>query len=250
MQVIVDALLTHYEQAGTGKTVVLLHGWGDSVDGLRGLRTHLARSYRVIALDLPGFGATQTPSQAWGLDDYGQFVEHFLTKIGAGDIWAVIGHSNGSAIAIRSIGRGWLAPERVVLLAAAGIRGEYNGRNKAFRVLAKTGKAVTKPLPKPIQTKLRKQFYTSIGSDMLVAEHLQETFKRVVTDDVREDARQILVPTLLIYGEADTQAPVSYGERYHELIPNSTLEVLPGVGHFVHIDRPQVVNTAITRFLV
>jgi pimeloyl-ACP methyl ester carboxylesterase len=249
MQVIVDALLTHYEQNGTGKIVLLLHGWGDSAQGLVGIQKHLSKQYRVIALDLPGFGSTQAPRETWGLDDYGKFVANFLSKIGAKDIWAVVGHSNGGGIAIRSIARDWLRPERVVLLAAAGIRGEYKGRNKLYRMIAKTGKLATKPLPKSAQTQLRKKLYTTIGSDMLVAEHLEETFKRIVGDDVREDAPKILVPTLLIYGEADTQAPVWYGEQYHELIPDSTLEVLPGVGHFVHLERPVVVDTAITRFL-
>lgn len=250
MQVIVDALLTHYEQAGVGKTVVLLHGWGDSLEGLKGLRTKLSKTYHVIALDLPGFGTSQASPEAWGLDDYGQFVADFLKKIDATQVWAVIGHSNGGAIAIRSIARGWIEPERIVLLAAAGIRGEYKGRNRAYRVVAKTGKLASKPLPKAIQNTLRKKLYTTIGSDMLVAEHLQETFKRVVTDDVQDDASHILIPALLIYGEADTQAPVWYGERYHELIANSTLEVLPSVGHFVHLERPEVVDKAIERFLI
>lgn len=249
MQVIVDALLTHYEQEGTGKTVLLLHGWGDSAEGFKALRTHLAKQYHVVALDLPGFGGSQAPQVAWGLDKYGQFVQHFLRKVGTTELWAVVGHSNGGAIAIRAIGRDWLRPERLVLLAAAGIRGEYKGKNRMYRMIAKTGRAVAKPLPKGVQKRLRKKLYTTIGSDMLVVEHLQETFKRVVTDDVREDAAKIAIPTLLIYGEADEQAPVWYGERYHELIPNSTLEVLPGVEHFAHLERPEVVQQAIERFL-
>lgn len=249
MQVIVDALLTHYEQAGDGRTVLLLHGWGDSLDGFKDLRAKLSKQYQVIALDLPGFGTSQAPKEAWGLNEYGRFAAAFLKKVDAKQLWAVIGHSNGGAIAIRATARGWLKPERVVLLAAAGIRGEYKGRNRVYRAIAKTGKAAVMPLPKGLQKKLRKKLYATIGSDMLVAEHLQETFKRIVTDDVRGDAPQVLVPSLLIYGEADTNAPVWYGERYHELIPDSTLEVLPGADHFVHLERPGEVEKAIMRFL-
>ncbi len=249
MQVIVDALLTRYEQDGAGKAVLLLHGWGDNADGFKALRSHLAKKYLVLALDLPGFGGSQAPPSAWGLDDYGQFVRAFLKKIGVKDLWAVIGHSNGGAIAIRATARGLLNPERVVLLAAAGIRGEYKGRNRVYRMIAKTGKIASKPLPKAVQKRLRKKMYSSIGSDMLVVEHLQETFKKVVTDDVRDDAAKITVPTLLIYGESDAQAPVWYGEKYHELIADSTLEILPGADHFVHLERPKVVENAIERFL-
>jgi pimeloyl-ACP methyl ester carboxylesterase len=249
MQVIVNALVVHYEQVGNGKTVLLLHGWGDSSAGLKDLQTSLAKHYQVIALDLPGFGGSQTPPIAWGLDEYGQFVAAFLKKIGSQNLWAVVGHSNGGAIAIRAVAKGWLQPERIVLLASAGIRGIYKGRNRAYRLVAQTGKVVVTPLPKAVKSRLRRRLYKTIGSDMLVVEHLQETFKRIITDDVRGDAANILVPTLLIYGESDEQTPLAYGQQYHELIANSTLEVLPKVGHFVHLERPAIVYNAITRFL-
>lgn len=249
MQVVVDTLLTRYEVKGDGKLVVLLHGWGDSAAGLRTLQEALAKQYRVVALDLPGFGGTQAPQQAWGLTEYAHFVEHFLLKIRAGQAWAIVGHSNGGAIAIRGVGQGWLAPERLVLMASAGIRGVYKGRMKALRMITKAGKALTTPLPKPVKNRLRKTVYATVGSDMLVAEHLQETFKRVVTDDVRTDAARITIPTLLLYGEKDTAAPVWYGQRYHELIKDSTLEIFPGAEHFVHLDRPAEVTKAIEGFL-
>jgi len=105
------------------------------------------------------------------------------------------------------------------------------------------------PLPASVKRKLRRKVYDAVGSDMLVAEHLQETFKRVVTDDVRADAPKVAVPTLLLYGEADRATPVRYGEWFHELIEGSTLEVLPGAGHFVHLDRPHEVMRAIEEFL-
>jgi pimeloyl-ACP methyl ester carboxylesterase len=249
MRVLVNALLVHYEQSGTGKTVLLLHGWGDTSAGLHDLQTALSKHYRVIAIDLPGFGNSQAPPSPWGLDEYGQFTQAFLRKIGAGELRAVIGHSNGGAIAIRAAAKGWLQPERIVLLAAAGIRGLAKAKNTMYRLVAKTGKVAVKPLPTSLQKRLRNKLYTTIGSDMLVVETLEETFKRVVSDDVRADAATITVPTLLIYGESDTQTPLVYGQQYHELIADSTLEVLPGVGHFVHLERPEIVTTAIERFL-
>jgi pimeloyl-ACP methyl ester carboxylesterase len=115
-------------------------------------------------------------------------------------------------------------------------------------LLAKAGKALTLPLPKSAKQALRKKAYKTIGSDMLVAEHLQETFKRVVTDDVRADAAKLTLPTLLVYGENDDATPVRYGELFHQVIEGSTLEVLPGAGHFVHLDRPDDVLRAIQEF--
>lgn len=250
MQVVVDSLLTHYETMGEGKLVLLLHGWGDTAAGLRGLQAALAKkNYRVVALDLPGFGGTQAPTTVWGLADYAQFAAHFLQKIKAGELWAVAGHSNGGAIAIRSLANGALKAERLVLIASAGIRGTHKGRVGAAFVAAKLGKVLASPLPGPAKKALRRKLYQTAGSDMLVAEHLQETFKKVVGDDVRADAAKLTLPSLLIYGEQDTATPVAFGEQFHELIAGSTLEILPGAGHFVHLDRPQDVVRAVQEFL-
>jgi pimeloyl-ACP methyl ester carboxylesterase len=252
MQVVVDSLLTHYETAGSAHgapLVVLLHGWGDSAAGLRALQKALAAHAYVVALDLPGFGATEAPREPWGLDEYAQFVAAFLQKINAGSVTVLAGHSNGGAIALRGLSKGWLHAGKLVLLASAGIRGEYKGRVKALRYLAKAGKALTAPMPKALQQKIRQKAYHTIGSDMLVAEHLQETFKRVVTDDTRQDAEALTIPALLLYGEQDDATPVRYGEMYHEYIANSTLEIFPGAGHFVHLDRPKEVVQAIEEFM-
>lgn len=249
MQVVVDSLLTHYAIQGKGRLVLLLHGWGDSSAGLRELTVALAKKQQVIALDLPGFGSTEAPKSAWDLSDYAVFVQHFLQKIDKPAVAAVIGHSNGGAIAIRGLGSGALKADKLVLLAAAGIRGEYKGRIKALRVFTKIGKALSSPLPKSVKQNLRKKVYGSVGSDMLVAEHMQETFKKIVADDVREDAAKLSLPALLIYGEADEQAPPWYGEAYHQLIQGSTLEILPGVGHFVHLERPAEVTKSVQEFI-
>jgi pimeloyl-ACP methyl ester carboxylesterase len=248
MQVIVNSLLTHYDVQGKGKVVLLLHGWGDTAAGLKNIQTALARQYEVIALDLPGFGGTQAPMATWGLDEYAQFVAQFLQKINKQSV-VVIGHSNGGAIAIRGLAQGWLQAEKLILLASAGIRGEYQGRTKALRLITKAGKALSAPLPASLKKRLRSKVYKAVGSDMLVAEHLQETFKKVVTDDVRADAAQLAMPTLLVYGEQDTATPPLYGELFHELIADSTLEILPGAGHFVHLDRPDDVLKAVQEFI-
>jgi pimeloyl-ACP methyl ester carboxylesterase len=249
MQVIVDSLLTHYETHGKGKVILLLHGWGDSAAGLRPLQMALAKKYKVIAVDLPGFGGTQAPEEAWGLDNYAYFVDHFLAKIDAKKLHAILGHSNGGAVAVRAMARGWTTADKLILLASAGIRGEYKGRVKALRLLAKAGKALTMPLPKPLKEKIRHKAYTTVGSDMLVAEHLQETFKKVVTDDVRADASHLTLPTLLIYGDKDESTPLKYARIFNDAIKGSKLEIVPGASHFAHNDEPEKVVKLIEGFL-
>ncbi|MEO7364611.1 MAG: alpha/beta hydrolase [Candidatus Saccharimonadales bacterium] len=248
MQIVVDQLVTTYQLTGSGKVVVLLHGWGDSSKGLAALQAELAKHYQVLALDLPGFGGTQSPATAWGLSDYSLFVAAVLTKLKLKS-YAIVGHSNGGAIAIRGVAQGVLKPDRLVLLASSGIRSQYNGRKKAMRLAAKGAKTLTKPLPKSIQRRLRTKAYATIGSDMLVAEHLQETFKRIVNDDVQADAARVQQHTLLIYGDDDTATPVAYGELLQSEIGFSDLHVLPDAGHFIHLDQPRIVASLIQEFL-
>lgn len=249
MQVVVDSLMTSYEKVGNGSVVLMLHGWGDTRGTFLELAKALAGDYTVVALDLPGFGGTQPPPVAWGLDDYCDFIADFLTKVGIEDLYCVVGHSNGGAIAIRGLASKKLRARKVVLLASAGIRNVYRGRKKALRIAAKAAKIATSPLPKRLQNALKKRAYSAIGSDLFVAEHMQETFKRVVTDDVQADARHIGVPSLIVYGSQDNATPPSYGELFKRAIPKSTLHILDGASHFVHHDKPREVRDLIQEFL-
>jgi pimeloyl-ACP methyl ester carboxylesterase len=248
MQIVVNQLLTTYQRTGKGKLVLMLHGWGDTSRGLQDLQSVLATRFDVLVLDLPGFGGTQAPAAAWGLSEYASFVAAVIDKLKAKP-YAIIGHSNGGAIAIRGLANGTLQAEKLVLLASAGIRNQYNGRNLVLRVAAKTGKALTKPLPKTLQKKLRAKAYQTIGSDMLVAEHMQETFKRVVTDDVQADTLHVTIPSLLVYGYDDTATPLHYGELLQAGLRHSELHVVARAGHFVHLDQPVEVTDLIERFL-
>ena len=247
MQVVVDSLLTNYYRTGTGKTVVVLHGWGDNIAGIAPFLKGLSAHYDVVAMDVPGFGGTQAPETSWGLDEYAQFVQSFITKLNIKPN-AIIGHSNGGAIAIRAIAHG-LKTEKLVLLASAGVRGDNKKTIGAVRVISKVGKILAKPLPKKTQRKLRESVYSTIGSDMLVAEHMQETFKRIVADDVREDAKNITQPTLLIYGQNDVSTPVNIGMALQAAIPNSKIEIIPDVGHMLPTDATSVVLGMVTEFI-
>ncbi len=248
MQVVVNSLLTQYTRAGKGRCIVILPGWGDDSNNWETFQQQLARNYDTTVVDLPGFGGTQAPATAWGLTDYGQFIGAFLNKLELNP-YAVIGHSNGSAIAVRGLAAGQFKTERLVLLACAGIRSRYKGRKKILRLITKSGKVLTMPLPASVKRRLRRKVYQTIGSDMLVAEHLQSTFKKVVEDDIQADAVKIDIPALLIYGEEDQETPTWYGEQFHQLIRQSTLEILPNAGHFVQLDRTAEVIKMISEFL-
>jgi pimeloyl-ACP methyl ester carboxylesterase len=249
MQIVVDDLLVQYEQSGSGgRVVLLLHGWGDDVRSWQALMAELAQTYHVVALNLPGFGGSQIPPEAWGLDEYGHFLAHFVEHI---DLRPniIIGHSNGGAIAIKGVASGALVADKLILLASAGVRSHNQGRKLLLKAVAKTGKAVTLALPGTARQKLRRHLYAQAGSELLLVPQMEATFKKVVGEDIISAAQKITIPTLLIYGEQDTATPPLYGRLLHEAIAESVFEVVGSAGHFVHHDQPATVGRLIKDFM-
>lgn len=248
MQVVVDGLLTNYSKNGQGKTVICLHGWGTSSDTFAGLQKNLP-DYTLLAPDLPGFGGSEPPQKTWGLENYAKFVSAWLKKINQGEIYAVIGHSNGGAVAIKAISEDIIKPKKLVLLASAGIRGRQKVRKILLKIVAKTGKVAIVPLSKTTKRKLRVKFYKKIGSDLLIVEGMEETFKKTVAEDVQSVASKLQLPTLLVYGESDEETPAKYGEILHNTINGSKLVKLPKTGHFLLHEKPEEVSKLIKDFL-
>lgn len=247
-QIVVESLLATYDIISTGPAVIWLHGWGSSRKVFADFTKSLP-GYSHIMLDLPGFGESQAPGVDWGLEDYATFVRNFLRKINV-TTYSLAGHSNGGAIAIYAAAMKVLSPECLVLLASAGVRSQPN--QKFHRglswTLAKTGKMLTKPLPTNMQAKLRGQLYKSIGSDRLLDESMDGTFKKTTAEDLLKIAAKVEVPTLLLYGQQDQATPPKFGMLYHEAISGSELVVLEA-GHFVFIDAPHESTKYVVKFL-
>jgi pimeloyl-ACP methyl ester carboxylesterase len=228
--------------------MVFLHGWGDSHTTFSRLVRNFDAEYECIRVDLPGFGGSQPPDSVWGLDEYASFVARFLDALKVTP-YVLIGHSNGGAVVIKATANGVLHPKYIILLAAAGIRNKQKLRRFTVQIIAKTGKVATRPLPERYRRSLRKKIYGSVGSDMLVEPHLQETFKKTVRQDVQADAAKILIPTLLLYGSDDTATPPMYGEIYASLLAQSKLVFIPHAGHFLHHDAEDMVVSQMLSFL-
>lgn len=249
MQIIVDGLLVNYERSGKGKTVLLIHGWGDTSAGLLPLNKSLSSKFDVITPDLPGFGGSNAPKTDWNLSDFSDFLIKFLNKLGVNKLEAVIGHSNGGAIAIKLSLSTKVKIEKLILLSSAGIRSPASLKLKTIKIGTKIGKALTYPLPTAAKSKLRSKHYERIGSDMLVNENMTGTFKKIVGEDLLTQASNVTIPTLLIYGDQDKGTPPEYGMMYHQKIEGSTLEIINGAGHFAHLEETQKVVKLITDFI-
>jgi pimeloyl-ACP methyl ester carboxylesterase len=249
MQIIVDGLAVSYNRSGHGsKNIVLLHGWADSAKTFESLVKQLEDDYSVTTLDLPGFGVSQAPASPWTLDDYAKVVADFLNKLKL-DPTAIIGHSNGGAIAIYGLSHQYFESKKLILLASSGIREGNKLRKQALKAFAKPAKLAIKIAPKATQKSIKQKLYGAIGSDYMVAEHMGETFKNIVSADVLDDARSLRLPTLLIYGEEDQSTPVDHGKLLESAIPSSRLEIIETAGHFVHQEQVYKVARLIKEFI-
>lgn len=250
---VVQDLLTQYFDDGDHRqpVMLMLHGWGTDAHNFDGLSAYLAKGFRVLRLDLPGFGGTQAPASAWYVRDYAEFVARFLEKLGVAELRTVIGHSFGGRIVIAGLAEGLLIAQTAVLLDSAGIKPPKTLRVQVIGLVARVGKRVLAiPGLSQLAPGLRRRLYQSAGSaDYLESGPLRQIFLNTINQDLSADAARIAVPTLIIWGADDLDTPPADGRALANLIPNSTLSLVAGAGHFVHLDAPDRVNLLIKDFL-
>lgn len=251
MNCMVDGLNIHYVEEGSGPALLLLHGWGSSGTAWRGIMDELCGKYRVIAPDLPGFGESDMPPEAWDVERYAACTLRFMQAVGARNP-ILIGHSFGGRIIVKLAGTGRVSPEKIVLIDAAGVRPKQSVRTRLrVRVFKLIKGALSLPGIRRYTGKLLAAARAHFGSaDYNSApEVLRQTLVRVVNEDLTCHMPQIGAPTLLIYGENDTATPVEDAKRIEALIPDAGLCVIQGAGHFSFIDRPYEVYAILHSFL-
>jgi pimeloyl-ACP methyl ester carboxylesterase len=247
---IVDSMDAHFRDEGAGPVVLLLHGWGDTLATFDTLIPELGEK-RFIRLDLPGFGASEPPQGAWDVSRYAAFVRHFLDKLGVAEPDILLGHSFGGRIAIKGVASGIFKSKKLILIASAGVAARRSARRRVFSILAKTGKILTAFPPLSLfRERLRGSLYRLAGSaDYLQAGALKETFLNVIREDLRADAAKIKVPTLLVWGERDTETPLAEAHILEKVIAGARLDIIPGAGHFVQKDAPKETAEKIGAFI-
>jgi pimeloyl-ACP methyl ester carboxylesterase len=252
MKVLVNGQLIEYKTEGKGKAVLLLHGWGSSLSTFDSLAKALSPHYKVVRFDFPGFGASPKPADDWGVTEYAALTADLLKKLKINALHAVVGHSFGGRVIIKGYSSGVLTADKVVLIGAAGIKPARTLRRAAFGVAAKAGKVVTAfPGLRSLRTKLRKALYTAAGStDYLEAKAMQKIFLKTINEDLTPEISTVTSPSLLLWGEHDTEVPVRDAKIMNELLGDSELVIIPGAGHFVHTDESESVEKKIKEFLV
>lgn len=248
MKIIVQGLAIEYADDGAGPVVLMLHGWKDTLHTFDALAAKLVDRYRIVRIDMPGFGESDMPDPQSRLDDYVDLVDAFIRKMNL-KVDTLVGHSFGGRVIIKGIHRKVFSPRKVVLIASAGVAERNAARGGALKMVAKVGKLATMPLPHGIRQKLRRRLYSSIGSDYHASGRLKDIFLNVVQENLSAAAPSLTMPTLLVWGAEDTQTPLTDGDKLHHLIRGSRLETIRGATHFVHQEHPEKVAQLMSAFL-
>lgn len=241
-------LRTRYLVRGEGPPVLVLHGWGASIEAVHPLVTGLSPVATVYAPDLPGFGQSELPPKPWGVEDYQAFVAAFMDALEI-RCPAIVGHSNGGRIAIRLASTEPARASRLVLVDSAGIRPKRTLRWYRRVGMAKVGKYAARFLGAPGE-RLRAALVGRAGSaDYLAAGAMRPTLVKLVNADLRPFMPGIEAPTLLVWGSEDTDTPLSAAREMERLIPDAGLVVLDGAGHYSYLDQPARFARIVSHFI-
>ena len=233
MKINIKDLNINYIQYGEGKDIILLHGWGQNIEMMKPLGDYFCDRFRITILDLPGFGESDEPKKTWTIDDYELMLEDFIKELKIKKP-IVIGHSFGGRLSIRYSARNPVS--KVVLFGSPCIRIQES-LPLSVRVL----KAIKKL---PGMNSLGEYMKQYIGSrDYKAASPImRQTLVEVVNEDLSKYAKEIEEPTLLIWGESDTEAPVAEAKELEKIMVDAALIVLPGT-HYAYLENlPQVIN--------
>jgi pimeloyl-ACP methyl ester carboxylesterase len=240
----------NYTSAGTGKTIVFVHGWTCDVSSWDAQVPEFSKSYRVIALDLPGHGKTAAPADGkFSMTLFAEAIEAVRAEVGADKI-VLIGHSMGAPV-IRQYAL--LHPEHVAGLVA--VDGPLDMR--AFPP------EVAKQLPDvsgPNGMAARKTLISSMfqpTTSPAVREHVMAMMtsapeitavraQAAMFDPALQTADIIRAPAYSIYA----------GGGFFQVDPKTTERLprwegikLAGTGHFVMMEKPAEFNALLKDFL-
>lgn len=246
----IQGLDTYYTLEGSGPAVVLLHGWGASSQSLQAPAAALAAEFRVLTVDLPGFGWSDPPPVAWGSSEYADHVRAVLDAQGIGRA-ALLGHSFGGRVAIQIAARTPERVERLVLVASAGLRRRRRPRDYARLGVTKVLKGLAGlPVVGGLGRPLLRRWAERVGSrDYKAAGRMRPTLVRLVNEDLAPMLQEIPVPTLLLWGDQDQEVPREAVLTMASRIKGARLLVFPGAGHFPFLDAPERFAEALRGFL-
>jgi len=222
----------HLQQAGAGRDVVLLHHATGSVRTWRKQAPVLAASHRVTAYDRPGFGQSQW-LDIWPLDYLDQDVKDLIALLDALDIGraALIGHSDGAAIALLAAAR---HPGRVAGVLAEAPHVAVETPRCPDAIAAFMVELAASP---DLQASLARNHGPRAGQ-VMQRWHDRWCDPAFWSWNVAAELAQIRCPVLVVHGAEDPYFSVAHSAMIAQR-SGGELALLPGLGHTPHLEAPE-----------
>jgi pimeloyl-ACP methyl ester carboxylesterase len=261
----------NYAEVGSGPVLLLIHGMGGSYANWEAVIEPLARHHTVVAPDLPGHGASAPGGGDYSLGALAAGLRDLVLALGHQRA-TLVGHSLGGGIAMQLgyqfpelaerlvlVSSGGLGPEVSLLLRAAALPGAELFVTATARAASRAGGAIGRGLgavglrPTADVAEVARG-YSSLADANRRAAFLATLRSVISTRGQRVDASDRFylaagVPVLIVWGARDPIIPVRHGERAHEAIAGSRLEIFEGVGHLPQLEAPARFVAVLERFL-
>lgn len=262
-----------YVDEGQGPLIVLVHGLGEHMGyWSENFGPLVAQGFRVVAVDLPGFGRSSKPRADYSMDQQARWLAAFVSAVAPETPAVVVGHSMGGQIALRLALDAPALVRSLCLVAPAGI--ERFSAGEADWLKANTGTvALARQDEAQIRSHYRRNLYRQWGP---AAEHHLEERVRLrgaadfdaylfavvrsihgMLDGPVADELDRLAPSIrvtVVYGEDDAMIPNPFlhggataevARAAQALLPEALVFTLPGVGHMVQVEAPTQTNALI-----
>ena len=237
------------EVTGSGRPLILMHGWGCDHSTVRSIAATAALTHTVYNIDFPGFGASEEPVEVWGVECYTRLIEA-LVKAENLESPVLVGHSFGGRVAILFASRN--KADKVILVDAAGIKPRRTLKYYLKVYSFKAGKKFWELIlgKEKAQARIDRMRARRGSSDYAGASPMmRRILSKVVNEDLTNRLPLISAPALLIWGENDTATPLSDAKKMARLIPDSGLVSFPGCGHYSFLDNPAQFRAVLSSFL-
>jgi len=249
---------------GNAREILLVHGIGD--EAARDFRDHIAwlqKSFHVVAVDLPGFGASDKANVLYSPGNYARVLKVVAGRFLHGP-FALVGHSMGAVVSLRYAAA---YPDDVLRLALVDAPGVLHSSSTTSQYLARFGLEFVPPAADPAdwlvnlarkllaplqQLHLDPQVILSspqLRQSLLGADPAKIAGLAVVSEDLHLELPKVRAETLIIWGAQDTLAPLRTGKVLALKLPRARLSVIERAGHELMLEAPERFRTVLEPFL-
>ena len=214
-------------QKGEGKDLLFLHGYLSNKESFSAQIAYFSRFYRVTAVDFLGFGQSAPIPTAFSVGDYADWLNEILQAL---DVQQphVVAHSFGCRVAVKLASKHPANFDKIVLTGPAGV---IMNRGISYHIQVGAYRLVKKIAPRFASHRFGSAEYRSLSPLM------QESYKKIVNEDLRKCARQVCNEVLILQGTKDTVTTEKEAQAYLQAFPNAQLRHIEG-GHFAFAEHP------------